>query len=44
MLSLLKKYSDDNLFKFFKEYDPKCRWVNDFVIQRVIKESIVMSE
>ena len=32
MLSLLKKASDNNLFRFFREYDPKSRWVNDYVI------------
>lgn len=44
MLSLLSRANNNDLFRFFREYDPKCKWVNDFVIQRVIKQSIRMPD
>jgi hypothetical protein len=44
MLSLLSKANDGNLFRFFRDHDPKSRWVNEYVIQRIMKESIRMSD
>lgn len=44
MLNLLTKVNDGDLFRFFREHDKKNQWVNGFVIQRIIKESIRMEE